>query len=63
MSLKYQNKKKETFSYPKVAYSDPKVTHWDPAHLPLPLPTSHEPEQAISHVKLNVWWWEGGNQI
>ena len=33
-----------TYSYPKVTYShpyiDPRVTHSDPTHLLLPLPTS-----------------------
>ena len=60
---------KITYSYPKVTYSDPKVTYSDPkvtysypTHLPLPSPTSPEPDQAISWVKLNFWW-EGGNQL
>ena len=47
---------KVTYSGPKMTYSEPKVTHSDPTHLPLPLPTSHEPEEAISEVKLNFGW-------
>ena len=49
-----------TFSDPNVTYSDPKVTHSDPTHLPLPPPASHEPDLAISCVKLNVWVVGGG---
>ena len=40
-----------------VTYSDPKVTHSDPTHLPLPPPASPEPDQEIGEVKLNVRWW------
>ena len=46
-----------TYSDPKVTYSDSKVTHSDPTHLPLPPPTSPEPDQEIGEVKLNVRWW------
>ena len=46
-----------TYTNPKITYSEPKVTHSDPTHLHLPLPTSHEPEEAIiSEVKLNFGW-------
>ena len=41
-----------TYSGPKakITYSDPKVTHSDPSHLPLPPPASPGPHQAISQV-------------
>ena len=35
---------KVTNSYPRVTYSDPKMTYSDPTHLPLPPPTSPEPD-------------------
>ena len=58
---------KVTYSGPKVTYgdhSDPKVTHIDPTHLPLPPLASPDLDQAISWVKINFWWKvEGGNQL
>ena len=48
--------KKIAYGYPKkVTYSDPKVTHIDPTHLPLPPPTSPCHCLAISQVKINLW--------
>ena len=60
---------KVTYSGPKVTYgdhSDPKVTHIDPTHLPLPLPASPGHHHAIRQV-----YWDfrvvvvvaGGNQL
>ena len=45
--------KKIAYGYPKkVTYSDPKVTHIDPTHLPLPPHTSPDPDQAITWFKI-----------
>ena len=47
-----------------IIYSHPKVAHSDPTQLPLTPPTSPEPDQEISEVKLNFWvgggggWWQ-----
>ena len=48
---------------PRVAFSDPKVTHSDPTHLPLPPPTSPAMHLAISHTNETSGWVEGGNQL